>query len=210
MVGIRASHLMLNRAVLPLVAVLCLLVPQIVFASDSHPIPPKIQNLSMGASMGSVMELISGSGAVSSENPKDKQRPKIVWTPAESQHYQSIEFNFTEKNRLFLIRFNVKEGPREVFQGLKKGFFDLYKFQWDEPMRIKVEGNDALVYDRPENSNTYFFEITDRMTGNKSIELMERSISAQDRQKKQPEAARGEPGDEAVPPQTDKKVPDQK
>jgi hypothetical protein len=204
----KTVNVILRFAALSAVAVVCLAPLQTALAVDS-PLPREIKDVAMGASMASVAELIAGSGAVSQAGEKTKKRPKLIWTPLEHPHYQTIEFNFTEKDRLFLIRYNLKEGPRKTFQDVKKAFFNLYKFQRDDPMRIKVEGNDALLYDRPENSYIYFFEITDRRTGNKSIELMERSISAQDRAKPQPEAT-PQSGDNAPQPTLDKKEPDQK
>ena len=100
-----------------------------------------------------------------------------------------------------MIRYNLKEGPREEYQGVKKAFLELYKFDREDPGRIKLEGNDALVYDHPENSSTYLFEITDKKTGHKSIELFDRRVSAQDRVQKKAEEATKKSGNEATPEQ---------
>jgi hypothetical protein len=152
-------------------------------AGVEDPVPKQIQNLAMGAHMTTVKEMINGSGEMVTGASLEKRGPQLTWTPASSPYYRTIDFDFTEKDRLYMIRYNLKEAPRETYQGVKQGFFNLYKFDPDEqgPSRIRVRGNDALLYDHPENSNTFLFEITDKRTGNKSIELFERSVSAQDR-----------------------------
>jgi hypothetical protein len=174
-------------------------------AAVENPVPDQIKNLAMGASMASVKEMLNGSGGVVTGVSQDKRGPEITWTPTANPYYQTIDFDFTEKDRLYIVRYNLKEAPREEYHRVKKAFFDLYKFDRENPGRLKLRGNDTLVYDRPANSNTYLFEITDQKTGSKSIEIFERSMSAQDKPQKQSEEAIQESGGQPkTAPETDK------
>ncbi len=176
----------------------CLGMPQVALAID-NPVPNEIKNLTMGANPDTVKEMIKGGGEVTAGEPEAKRGPRIIWTPTASPYYQTIEFSFTEKDRLYIIRYHVKEGPREEYQGLKKAFFELYKFRWEDPMRMKIRENDALVYDIEDNNVTYYFEITDRKTGNKCIEIFDRRISAQDKAARKAEEASKESAGKAAP-----------
>ncbi|HMK34825.1 MAG TPA: hypothetical protein VK463_07155 [Desulfomonilaceae bacterium] len=167
------TFLLMMAAVLPLMALHTALAAE-------DPVPREIKTLSIGADRASLMDMISGAGTIASESPQEKRRPKITWQPLANTFYQDIEFSFTEKDRLYLIRYNLKEVPRQEFQNLKKTFFDLYKFSWEEPMRFKVRESDVLLY-QPEKGNTFFLEFTDKKTGLKSIELFDKRVSAQDR-----------------------------
>lgn len=142
-------------------------------------IPNEIKNLSMGSSKAALMERISGVGTVTSDTPDKKRRPSLKWTIPDNPHYEDVVFNFTEKDRLFLIRFNFKQVDRKSFQNLKKAFFDYYNFSWEDPMRLRIKNSDVLLY-APEKGNTFFLEFTDK-NGAKAVELFDKSISAQDR-----------------------------
>lgn len=140
--------------------------------------PTEIDNLTMGAPQSEVIGKISQVGSHSVDAAK--RRPKLTWVMPSSSPYQDIEFTFTEKDRLFLVRFNVRTESRNSFLDLKKKFFDRYEFSWEEPMKLRVSNGDALLYSGKQ-SDLFFFEFTDRTNSNKSMELFNRSISAQDR-----------------------------
>jgi hypothetical protein len=172
-----------------------------------HPLPIEIRNLAMGASQADLIQAIGARGAHLTDSAT--ARPKVVWSPGDRQ-YSAIEFTFTEKDRLYLIKLNFKDSRREVYQQLKKAFFSVYRLSWDEPFRLKVKGDDALLYapdtfetddlitkvmdwfkelgrsaakppESADKASIFFIEITNKKTGEKFVELFNKNISAQDR-----------------------------
>ncbi|MBI5249795.1 MAG: hypothetical protein HY912_09885 [Desulfomonile tiedjei] len=107
-------------------------------------------------------------------------RPKVIWIPSENPHYKDLLFQFTEKDRLYLIRFNIKQAEKDEIQALKKSFFDTQKFLWEEPLKMKHKDNDILLYIK-ESGPDCFFDFFNRKTGERSFELFNRAVSVEDR-----------------------------
>jgi hypothetical protein len=143
-----------------------------------NPIPKEILEITMGSPIESVAEKISSSGT----NTRDsgKRRPKLFWTLPPESYYETVEFQFTEKDRLFLIHFYLKGTRRDDFQELKKAFFNNYNVSWEDPMRMRIKDSDTLCY-QPEKGDIFFFEYTGKQNGEKGIELFDKRILAQDR-----------------------------
>ena len=164
--------------------------------------PREIQGLEMGSDYTAVIERIKDSGTYTMEEvPKgprcqlvlglptgslmrrvvirDQKRTQLVWTPPPGSYYQTVTFLFTEKRRLYLIRFALADSRRDGLK-LKKSFFDKFEFPEETPMRLTRTHSDILLYG-PAKSKDFFFEFTDTRTGQKSFELFRREISGQDR-----------------------------
>jgi hypothetical protein len=148
--------------------------------TPENPIPKQIQDLKMGSNIDSLEKLIDTDGTFTI-NSKSR-RPRLQWNLKNNSHYQDIEFQFTEKNRLYLIRFNLKDARRDEFQALKKSFFSIFDLSWDDPLRMRVEGSDMLLYaPNAQEGDIFFLEFTDKLNGKKAIELFSKKISAQDK-----------------------------
>ncbi len=159
--------------------VLSIVVNSHVFA-QVEPLPKEIVGLNMGSSSEDLLKKISGSGSHSSEKLGQEDRTKITWSLPENPYYSDLAFHFTEKNRLFLIRFNLKPAEKEQIQALKKSFFDSQKFLWEDPMRMRVKDNDLFLYIK-ESGPECFFDFVNRKTGERGFELFNRAISVEDR-----------------------------
>jgi hypothetical protein len=166
--------------VLPLiVAVLLLGVPRWAVAQEAF--PTQIRGVKMGTSMAAVISMIKGSGTYEKQPLPLPQRIALVWTPQVSQYYKQVQFYFTEKDRLFLIRFKLKDISFRDFRGLKKDLFEKYGISWNDPWRLQIKENDVLLYGPPEKGRVYYFELTNPKTGEKAMELLDQAISKEDR-----------------------------
>ena len=144
-------------------------------------LPSQIKDLKMGSSSSAGYRQDWIRGHHSKEvDPKD-QRMKLTWQVPDSPYYQNLIFGFTEKDRLYLIRFSLRQELRHEFQPLKKAFFDKFRISSEHPMKLRIKGQDVLMY-MPEKGGSYtFFEFTDVKTGEKWFELFNRDISLQDK-----------------------------
>jgi hypothetical protein len=149
-------------------------------SSQSDPIPTEIRDLQMGSPSSVVIGKISPSGPYSADKLPREDRTILTWKIPDNPHYKDVSFTFTEKDRLFLIRFNLKEGERDEILALKKSFFDTQKFLWEDPLKLKVKDNDILLYIK-ESGPDCFFDFSNKKTGERAFELFNREISVEDR-----------------------------
>lgn len=185
-------------------------------SSQSDPMPTEIRDLKMGSPSSEVIRMITPSGPYSTDKSPKEDRTILTWKIPDNPHYKDVSFNFTEKDRLFLIRFNLKEAEKDEIQSLKKSFFDTQKFQWAQPLKLKVKDNDILLYIK-ESGPDCFFDFFNKKTGERAFELFNREISVEDRPHKAAEqdvenqkadetagAARGLQTEEAKPSEKEK------
>jgi hypothetical protein len=148
-------------------------------------LPPEIQDVQLGMPSSQVIDMIKNSGEHStSDHPSrlpNAKRMKLVWPLASNRYYKQVEFEFTEKDRLYLLRFVLNDEQKWNLTSLKKQFFDKYSISWEDPGRMRRGNLDVILY-IPDQGKWHFFEIRDVTTGQKSFELFDRSVSAQDRQ----------------------------
>lgn len=145
-------------------------------------LPPEIQNIQLGISSSQVLDMIKNSGEhTTSPVAKAPKRTRLVWPLANNMYYKQVEFEFTEKDRLYLLRFVLNDELKWNLTALKKQFFDKYSISWDDPGRMRVKSYDVIVY-IPDQGKWHFFEMRDVTTGQKSFELFDRKVSAEDRQ----------------------------
>jgi hypothetical protein len=153
-------------------------------SGQSDPVPTEIRDLKMGSPSSVVIGKISPSGPYSTDKlPKEDERTILTWKIPDNIHYKDVSFTFTEKDRLFLIRFNLKEGERDEIQALKKSFFDTQKFLWEDPLKLKVKDDDILLYIKDSGPDC-FLDFSNKKTGERAFELFDRAISAEDRPQK--------------------------
>ncbi len=145
-------------------------------------LPPQVKDLKMGSSSAEVIDKIGSVGTYSKViDPKD-QRIKLTWqVPPNNPYYENLTFGFTEKDRLYVIRFSLRPELRQNFQPLKKAFFEKFRISSEDPMKFRIKGQEMLTYIPEEGGSHTFFEFTDIKTGEKSFELFDRAINAQDK-----------------------------
>ncbi len=201
----------LRRVALALVAIAALSVPftNLTYA-QSGPIPKEIRNLKMGSSTAEVTKRIKSVGTFVAEPSKQKNRTMLVWTRPHDPYYKNIAFEFTEKDRLFLIRFTLNDAARADYHSLKRTVFKDYDFSWERPQKLSLPTRDMLLYGPEKGMELYYIEFTDKKSHERSFELFDRSVSATDRpepisftKKRPPQTPKsGQPSGQAVKPPT--------
>jgi hypothetical protein len=145
-------------------------------------LPSQIRDLKMGTSSSQVIDKIGSAGTHSKEvDPKD-QRMKLTWQVPNSPYYQELIFGFTQKDRLYQIRFSLRQELRHEWQPLKKAIFNRFRISSEDPTKMRIKGQDVLMYMPEKGEVNSFFELTDVKTGEKWFELFNRDISFQDKQ----------------------------
>ena len=145
-------------------------------------LPPEIQDVQLGISSSEVLDKIKNSGEHSMGPLPNPKRMKLVWPLPGNMYYKQVEFEFTEKDRLYLMRFVLNAELRWNLTSLKKQFFDRYQISWEDPGRMRIKNNDVIVYIPDQGGEWHFFELRDVTTGQKSFEIFSRAISLDDRQ----------------------------
>jgi hypothetical protein len=161
-------------------AVLCALVSQPA-AAQSDPIPEVVKKIQMGSSAATVIESIKGRGTYTTEELPKEHRSRLIWVGSESPYYKSISFTFTEKDRLYLVRFTLNDAAIPEYPNLKKAVFKDYDFSWDKPVKLKIKDQDISLYACEKGITLFFLEFADRKTHEKAFEIFDRAISASDR-----------------------------
>jgi hypothetical protein len=144
-------------------------------------LPPEIQDIQLGISTSQVLDKIKNSGEHSTISIANGKRTRLLWPLASNMYYKQLEFEFTEKDRLYLLRFVLNDELNWNLTSLKKQFFDKYQISWDDPGRMRVRDSDVILY-IPDQGKWHFFELRDITSGQKSFELFSKDISAADRQ----------------------------
>jgi len=145
-----------------------------------------LDNLNMGVSSSAVIDKIKSIGTHSLEpSPWDK-RQKLIWRLPDNSDYDKVMFLFTEKDRLYLVRFMVRKEAWAEARNLKKGFFEKFGISSDNPVRTRIENQDILMYEGSKQ-NYKFFEYTNNKTGERAFELYDRQVSLEDKPKKEAE-----------------------
>jgi len=150
-------------------------------AGASNVIPPQLEKLSTGVATAAVAELLKDAGKFNPEKDDKNRGGKYSWIPPDNPYYDSISFEFTEKDRLYIVRFALKPSAREQSRVLKKTFFDKYDFDPDDPLKIRRNETDILFYSPKQGGKLFFLEFTDTATGSKDFELFDRQVSSEDR-----------------------------
>ncbi len=179
-------------------ALLCVLVLANCGGDAGGLLPGPFSDLDLGIPSAEILKKIGSIGKVTKTDLLMPGRREISWTVPISPYFKRISFEFTEKDRLYLVRFVVKDEARLDVKTIKQKLFQQYKVSWEEPNRFSRQNKDVLVF-APELDGKYIvFEITDTVKGEKSLELFSTDISLMDRQetaaeaKKKNEAASGE------------------
>ncbi len=149
--------------------------------SADETLPMQIKDLRLGTSSAQVIDKIGKAGSYAKEiDPRD-QRLKITWQIPNSPYYKKLVFGFTQKDRLYQIRFALHDQLSRELQPLKKAFLEEFHVSSEDPTKMRIKGQDVLMY-MPEKGSYTFFEFTDMKTGEKWFELFSRDISFQDKQ----------------------------
>ncbi len=170
-------------------------------------LPNEIKDIQMGMSWEQIQPGIKDSGTYARSELKRPGRFKITWPLTYSHRYKRIEFEFTEKGRLYQARFVLLDELRWKSKSLKKKFFKRFGISWLDPGKMRIRDKDVIVY-VPEKKSPNFFDMTDVRTGEKWFEIFDRSVSVIDRQKpKQAQKKEGTTGkDPTEPPESTMKT----
>ena len=167
-------------ALLALVALFVVSAATVTYA-QSNPIPPEVKDLRMGSSTATVIDKIKSLGSYSSEKLDKENRTMLIWHRPDTPYYKDIEFQFTEKDRLYLIRFVLNDAARADYHALKRTVFKDYDFSWERPQKLMLQNREMQLYGPEKGMELFFIEFTDKKTHAKSFELFNRSVSATDR-----------------------------
>lgn len=144
-------------------------------------VPSKIADLKTGVSQAELMKRLGEEGKITTEPSKDKRGPTVTWSLPDNPYYENVSFRFTEKDRLFLIRFALKSSARGQFAALKDDFFGKYDISPDKPFRLRRQDEDILLYGPNKGATLFFLEFTNTKTGKKWYEVFNRRVSGEDR-----------------------------
>jgi hypothetical protein len=164
-----------------LVALIIVSFTPIISLAQKDFLPPQIQDIQLGISSSQVLDMIKNSGDHTTSPIANAKRMKLDWPLASNMYYKQVEFEFTEKDRLYLLRFVLNDELKWNLTSLKKQFFDKYSISWDDPGRMRIKNHDVILY-IPDQGKWHFFEMRDVTSGQKSFELFDRKVSAEDRQ----------------------------
>ena len=175
-------HLQKMKTTAILLAILAIagFTPRFSLANEDF-LPPQIRDVELGITSSQLINRIKDSGKYSIIPIAKGTRKRIIWPLTNNMYYKRVEFEFTEKDRLYLMRFVLNDELRWDLTSLKKRFFDRYHISWEDPGRFRARNNDVIVY-VPAEGKYNFFELRDIKTGQNSFEIFSRIISAQDRQ----------------------------
>lgn len=163
--------------------------------SSLDPVPKEMKGIELGDSSKSVVDTLEDHGKISrSDVPFRPPRVRITWTPKRNPYYRSVDFDFTEYDRLYLIGFNLRRAAHGKAHALKKGFFRKFKVSWDNPGTIRLRNRQALLY-IPEEKSPFFFDVKYVRTGDKTYELFDKEISGRDKTKYKKSKADQEAGE---------------
>ncbi len=174
-------HLTKIAAISGLVAFLAMVNVGAVWSQD-EPMPARIKDLKMGASLSSVAETIKPEGTNSTEEIPDQKRQKLTWVTPDNPYYANLQFQFTEKDRLYMIRFSLKNELWRKSLNLKRAFFQKFSISPENPLKLRVKNQDILVYGA-DGGDCDFLDFTEATTGEKWFVLVNKGISADDRTK---------------------------
>jgi hypothetical protein len=154
-------------------------------------LPGPLTDLELGGQSADIVKQIGTVGKVTTTPLAKAGRTRVTWTVPVSPYFKRIEMEFTEKDRMYVARFVLKDEGRLDAKTIKQKLFDRYKISWEEPNRFSRDNMDVLVY-APELEGKYIlFEITSTTNGEKSLELFATDISRSDRQDPKKEAQSG-------------------
>jgi len=143
-------------------------------------LPPEVSGFVLGMDMSSLLDRIGKSGMYSQMSVPKSKRTQLIWFPANDPHYKKVEFWISEKNRVYMARFGLREDSRADAATLKKQFLDKYVGSWLDPKRFRMDPNDMIVYLPKDSDKAPFFEVTNVQTGDRYFELFDQRIDAED------------------------------
>jgi len=213
----KPSHFSPNKfksSAIVLAALILISLTPLIASAQKDFLPPEIQDIQLGTLSSQVIDKIKNTGEHSTSPLAKGKRMKLVWPLTSNTYYKQVEFEFTEKDRLYLMRFLLNDDLRWNLTALKKQFFDKYSISWDDPGRFRIKNNDVILY-IPDQGKWHFFEMRDVVTGQKSFELFSRAISLDDRQPpktdegaKQAEQGSAAPSKDGAPAPAESKAPE--
>lgn len=150
---------------------------------DPNFMTPQLKGLKLGVPKEEIQKKIAGSGKFETKKITDTGRTMLTWIPYDKRKFTKVEFEFTEKDRLYLARFYISEQFRFDSQKIRDDFFDYFKISDEFPSKMRIKDSDVILYG-PVEKAPHFFDFTNVVSGEKSFEIFDKYISASDREKK--------------------------
>jgi hypothetical protein len=141
---------------------------------------PQLRGFKMGVKMDEVKDKIKDAGDYTVKEIGKSGRKLLAWKPVTSRTFDLIEFEFTEKDRLYLTRFYVVDSLRFKSRKVKDDFMSYFNISHEDPGRYRLKGRDIFLY-IPNEKTPHLFEFTDAHAGKKWFEVFNVEISASDR-----------------------------
>ncbi len=180
-------------AVLPVLVVFSGVFSGDALGADDEFFPEEIRDIQVGISSAELVAKIQNTGRHSvGESPGYRNRQRITWVPAANPYFEEIRFDFTEKDRLFLVSFALREGLADRERALRKSFMEKLQVQGN-PVDLTVVGKKMKVHECGAGPY-HFIEMTELANNRKFLEIFGRHISAEDKppidaQRRKPEAS---------------------
>jgi hypothetical protein len=172
------------RRLVGLISLMCLLpaaFPGGAFSGDDL-LPPQLDDLKLGVSSGQIIEKMKDFGTPERSALKRPKRFMLSWALKTNPYFKKAEFEFTEKDHLYLARFILQDAYRFKTKGLKKRMFTRFGVAWENPGKMRTKEKDITLYiPLPGKKVPFFFDMTNTITGQKWFELFDKNLSARDR-----------------------------
>ena len=160
------------------VLIAAVVMPKVVAGQDA--LPPEIADIKMGAPSAWIMEKIKPAGEHSfGETPSTKNWKRITWKPAKSQYFKRVEFDFTGKDQLYLIRLALKDDAGEAATGIRDALLTRFNVPKEPSGRIQMKDREMFVYGHGDNA-PFLYEVTDLTNREKLIEIYDKDLKDRD------------------------------
>jgi hypothetical protein len=146
-------------------------------------IPKEVRNLDRAVKSEDVKKQITDKGELSvAPIPKWSERNRVTWKTDHNPLYKKIQFDFTERDRWYMIRVNINENlpPARVKQ-IKEALFEQFFVSWEFPGKSRREKEDLIFYTPKEGKPYFFIEVKNLDNRETVFEIFDKKTSAEDR-----------------------------
>ncbi len=146
-------------------------------------IPKEVRDLERSMKSADVKKQFTGKEELSvAPIPKWNERNRLTWKTDHNPLYKKIQFDFTERDRLYMIRVNINDNlpPARVKQ-IKEGLFEHFYISWEFPGKSRVKREDMIFYTPKEGKPYFFIEVKNLDNRETVFEIFDKKTSAEDR-----------------------------
>ncbi|MFC1835389.1 hypothetical protein ACFL2Q_11750 [Thermodesulfobacteriota bacterium] len=152
--------------------------------ADLRVLPKEIEEMQFGMSSSQLVDKIKASGEHGLvPHPRRKGAKILTWTPKGNPFYEQIQFQLTEKDRLFVVRFALKGLIGADAKSLRSSFLNRFGISPENPGNMKFRRSHAVIYSA-KGKGPYLLDVTDVVSNKRRIEIFHKPISDEDRPKR--------------------------